>query len=64
MEGQNILYGNDDDLINVRGLIEARDKVRGEITTLTNEKRRLEKDVMAEVVKQGCCEALLQEVCK
>lgn len=48
MEGQNILYGNDDDLINVRGLIEARDKVRGEITTLTNEKRRLEKDVVAE----------------
>ena len=48
MEGQNILYGNVDDLMNVRGLIEARDKVRGEIESLNNEKKRLEKDVVAE----------------
>ena len=48
MEGQNILYGNVDDLMNVRGLVEARDKVRAEIDSLNNEKRRLEKDVVAE----------------
>lgn len=48
MEGQNILYGNEDDLMNVRGLVEARDKVREEITSLSNEKKRLEKDVVAE----------------
>ena len=48
MEGQNILYGNHEDLMNVRGLVEARDKVRDEITSLNNEKKRLEKDVVAE----------------
>ena len=37
MEGQNILYGNVDDLMNVRGLVEARDKVRAEIDSLNNE---------------------------
>ena len=48
MEGQNILYGNEDDLMNVRGLVQARDKVRDEIVSLNNEKKRLEKDVVAE----------------
>ena len=48
MEGQNILYGNHEDLMNVRGLVEARDKVRDEITSLNNEKKRFEKDVVAE----------------
>ena len=48
MEGQNILYGNHEDLMNIRGLVEARDKVRDEITSLNNEKKRLEKDVVAE----------------
>lgn len=48
MEGQNILYGNVNDLENVRGLVEARDKVRNEIASLNSEKQRLEKDVLAE----------------
>lgn len=48
MEGQNILYGNVNDLENVRGLLEARDKVRNDIVSLNNEKQRLEKDVLAE----------------
>ena len=48
MEGQNILYGNVNDLKNVRGLVEARDKIRNELISLGNEKQRLEKDVLAE----------------
>lgn len=48
MEGQNILYGNIDDLEHVRGLVEARDKVRNSILSLNVEKQRLEKDVLAE----------------
>lgn len=48
MEGQNILYGNVNDLEHVRGLVEARDKVRNDIASLNSEKQRLEKDVQAE----------------
>ena len=48
MEGQNILYGDVDDLMNVRGLVEARDKVRADIAKMTNEKRSLEKDLVSE----------------
>ena len=48
MEGQNILYGNVEDLRHVRGIVEARGKVRDEIIFLNSEKVRLEKDVKAE----------------
>ena len=48
MEGQNLLYGNVEDLKYVSGLIEARGKVRDEIDFLNGEKTRLEKDVKAE----------------
>lgn len=48
MEGQNILYGNVSDIENITSLVIARDKVRNEIASLTNEKQRLEKDVVAE----------------
>ena len=48
MEGQNILYGNVDDLKQIRGMVEARIKVREEIAFLGNEKVRLEKDIKAE----------------
>jgi len=48
MEGQNILYGNIEDLQQVRGIVEARGKVRDEIDFLNNEKIRLEKDIKAE----------------
>ncbi len=48
MEGQNILYGNVEDLKHVRGIVEARGKVRDEIAFLNGEKVRLEKDVKAE----------------
>lgn len=48
MEGQNILYGNIEDLQQVRGIVEARVKVRDEIDFLNNEKIRLEKDIKAE----------------
>ena len=48
MEGQNILYGNIEDLEHVRGLVEAREKVRTGIDSLNLEKQRLEKDVLAD----------------
>ncbi len=48
MEGQNILYGNVDDLKQIRGIVEARGKVRDEINFLNNEKVRLDKDIKAE----------------
>ena len=48
MEGQNILYGSIEDLKNVRGMIDARGKVRNEITSLTTQKTNLEKDLKAE----------------
>lgn len=48
MEGKNILYGDVDDLMNVKGLIEARDKVRAEIASMMDDKRRYEKDLAAE----------------
>ncbi len=48
MEGQNILYGNVEDLKQIRGIVEARGKVRDEIVFLNNEKIRLEKDIKAE----------------
>ena len=48
MEGQNILYGNVEDLKQVSGLVEARGKVRDEIAFLNSEKQRLEKDMKAE----------------
>ncbi len=48
MEGQNILYGTIEDLKNVRGLIDARSKVKNDILSLNTQKTNLEKDLKAE----------------
>ena len=48
MVGQNILYGTIEDLKNVRGMVEARTKVKDEIASLNMQKSNLEKDVKAE----------------
>ena len=48
MEGQNILYGTIEDLKNVRGMVDARSKVKNDIASLSTEKTNLEKDLKAE----------------
>lgn len=48
MEGQNILYGNIDDLRNVHGALEAQAAIRNQIASETSSKQNLNKDIEAE----------------
>lgn len=48
MEGQNILYGNIDDLRNIHGALEAQAEVRNKLVTENSTKQSLEKDVALE----------------
>lgn len=48
MEGQNILYGNIDDLRNICGALETQSDLRNQVSEETVKKQNLEKDIAAE----------------